>query len=466
MADPTQQIENAGYDLGDLGPLVQRASEIHEEIRTLKGKIDEKDGDHAARIAELEAQLAPIKDEMNKVHVERVAAKAQEENDEILQRAKQMAEEWEQSKSRTPSKAHLIYNGQKTDPTAGAAASVANFHALVAKSRDTRDLSAMQAAQDELRSMGVRFQAGDGKATLGDSDGAGGYLVPNNVVAPVIEQATARNIWRQELSVIRGVRGSAVDQPTEGLAPTRAIVVAAGATKPNANLTVNNYTATLYTLAVIYDVGNQLLRQSEGAAERLVRSTLARRLALGESYYILAGSGSSEPKGILTSIGTSGTFVDAFTSSATTLAGSVAKAIATAAGTLATRDRTPTVAALAPARFWDMLSQGTDTAGFFFSPTEGPSGIDGNVPNVRVFGLRVIPDSAFVQAGASDDLLVGDASSTNLFIGDDYRVDVSTEANDRWDKNLTGFRAEEEIAFNADAAVSSGFWQRILDVQP
>jgi HK97 family phage major capsid protein len=283
-------------------------------------------------------------------------------------------------------------------------------------------------------------------------------------VAPVIDQATAQNIWRQELTVVQGIRGNAVEVPTEGLAPSRATVVAAGVTKTNANFTVASYTATLYTLAVIYDVGNQLLRQSEGAAESLVRSRLARGLAQGESYYILAGSGTSEPKGILTSISTSGTFVSAHTA-ADTPAGSVAGAIAKAAGVVAARNRTPTAAVLSPTDFWLMLAQGSADAGFFFAPSEGPTGIDGNVPNVRVFGLRTFPDAAMVAAGADDDLVVGDFKSAQLFIGDEYRVDVSTEAGDRWDKNLTGFRAEEDIAFNADPYVVSGFFQRILDVR-
>ena len=69
-----------------------------------------------------------------------------------------------------------------------------------------------------------------------------------------------------------------------------------------------------------------------------------------------------------------------------------------------------------------------------------------------------------VAAGATDDLLIGEFGTANLYIGDDYRVDVSSEAGDRWDKNLTGFRAEEEIGFNADPYVASGFFQRILDV--
>jgi HK97 family phage major capsid protein len=66
----------------------------------------------------------------------------------------------------------------------------------------------------------------------------------------------------------------------------------------------------------------------------------------------------------------------------------------------------------------------------------------------------------------TDDLLVGDFKRAQLFVGDDFRVDTSTEAGDRWDKNLTGFRAEEEIGFNADPYVVSGFFERITDVIP
>jgi hypothetical protein len=33
---------------------------------------------------------------------------------------------------------------------------------------------------------------------------------------------------------------------------------------------------------------------------------------------------------------------------------------------------------------------------------------------------------------------------------------VSTDVNDRWDKNLTGFRAEEEIGFNGVGSWPSG----------
>jgi HK97 family phage major capsid protein len=462
-----------GADLGSMGPLLKRAEEIRDEVKAFKAETGEATAEQLQRISDLEAEQRTLREQIDAAHAERVAKKAQEDSDELLKRTQDMLVEWEHSKGRTPSKAAIL--GNRADPLDNAAASIANFHALVARAKDYSNLDAAKDAQDQLKSMGARQVIGDGekasigwsadgKATVGDSSGAGGYLVPNAVIFPVIEQATARNPWRQELTVVRGVRGSSVQVPTEGLAPTRATIVSAGSTKTNANFTVASYTATLYTLAVIYDVGNQLLRQSEGAAEQLVRSRLTRQLALGESYYILAGSGSSEPKGILTSIGTSGTFVTSHTAG-DTQAGGVAHAIAEAAGPIAARDRTPTAAVLSPTDFWLMLAQGSDNAGFFMAPAEGPSGIDATQPTVRVFGLRVFADNNMNAAGAGDDLIVGDFRSAQLFIGDDYRVDVSTEANDRWDKNLTGFRAEEEIAFNADPYVASGFFQRILDIR-
>jgi hypothetical protein len=64
----------------------------------------------------------------------------------------------------------------------------------------------------------------------------------------------------------------------------------------------------------------------------------------------------------------------------------------------------------------------------------------------------------------TDSLVVGDFKSAELYIGEDLRIDTSSEAGDRWDKNLTGFRFEEDIAFNADPYVAAGLFQRIVNV--
>ena len=304
----------------------------------------------------------------------------------------------------------------------------------------------------------------ESKATVGDSDGAGGYLVPNNVVADINLQAQPGRAVVDLFTVISGVRGSAVDIPWEQSADSRAVIAAAGATKENSNFIVNNYTATLYTLARIFDVGNQLLRQSEGAAEQLVRSKLARAFASGEDYYAIQGSGSSQPYGLLTALGTSGTYVTTHSSPATTtIAGNWATAVAKAAGAAADRGAIPTAVVMNSGDYWNSIVSGADAAGFYVDPQGGgfgfnPSGTGNTGAGPWGLALRHTPNMP------SDSLVVGDFKSAVFFRGQGYRVDVSSEAGDRWDKNLTGFRGEEEIAFDARPAVYTGNFQRIVNV--
>ncbi len=95
--------------------------------------------------------------------------------------------------------------------------------------------------------------------------------------------------------------------------------------------------------------------------------------------------------------------------------------------------------------FWRMLRQGADTAGFWLDP-----GVD--VQSGRALSAWGIPIRHTPNI-ASDTLVVGEFKSVKFYRGQGYRVDVSSEAGDRWDKNLTGFRGEEDIAFDARPAV-------------
>lgn len=362
------------------------------------------------------------------------------------------------AEQRTASKASLI--GSPAEPRNRDAEL---FFVNVAKASNSRNPWAQAEGKAALESMGIGWANPDpaAKATLGTTDAAGGYLVPNNQVAEIERTKANANIYRSLMTVITGVTGDAVDVPFTNAA-SRAVVVARGETKPNTNLVIGNYTATLYTLAKIYDVANQLLRHSAGAAEQEVRQALAESIAEGEAYYILNGSGTSEPKGILTSIGTSGTYVHSFTASATTLAGSIAHAIAEAAGEVAGRNWTPDGAVLHSTAFWTAAAQGTDNAGFFYSPAGGPGAINPMNGTLTYFGMAVQGDSNM----PADDLLVGQFRGAKFYANEAFRVDVSQEAGDRWDKNLTGFRGEEEFAFNADPYVLAGRFERILDILP
>ena len=426
-----------------LDQLIKRGHELGDE---LTAKAD------ASRVEEIGKEQERIREELVKVNEEREAAAAKARQDELVKFMEQLKADAE----RKPSKAAQIgtLTGDPHEDTG-------NFFADVAKARRGNS-----EAKARLEAQGAFYRdvpgesAGSLKATLGTTDGTGGYLIPNAVVSALLDMGRINNPMRSLLTVVNGIRGTQVEVPTEGLAPTRASVVAWGSTKTNVDLTVNSYTATLYTLAVIADASNQLLRHSEGAAEQLIRSNIAERIALGEQYYVLNGSGTSEPKGILTSIGTSGQWVESF-SPATTLAGSISKAIAVAAGAVSGRNRVPDAALLHPSAFWALAAEGTNEAGFFLSPTGGPTDINPR-SIISPFGIPVYQSTEM----PSDDLLVGQFKRAQFFVGDDFRVDTSTEAGDRWDKNLTGFRAEEEIGFNADPYVVAGYFTRITDVIP
>jgi HK97 family phage major capsid protein len=427
-----------------LDQLIKRGNEIGTE---LAGKAD------AARVEELGEESKRLAAEMQKIDEERKEAAAKAEHQELVKFMEQLKSDAERKPSKAASIGHL--SGASPEEKAG------NFFATVAKAgQGSAEAKAQLADMGAIWSdVPAESHGSLSKATLGTADGTGGYLIPNAVVADLIEHAAEINPMRQLLTVVNGVRGTQVEVPTEGLPPTRAGIIAWGDTKTNVNLTVNSYTATLYTLAVIADVSNQLLRHSEGAAEQLVRSSLSRRISMAEQYYIINGAGTTEPKGIITSIGGSGQFVTAHTASATTLAGSVSTAIAKAAGAVSGRNRNPDGVLLNPTGYWQMVAEGTDTAGFFFSPMNGPTGIRPGTL-ISPFGIPVYQSSQMPV----DDLLVGDFSSAQLFVGDEFRVDTSTEAGDRWDKNLTGFRAEEEIGFNADPYVVQGQFQLVLDI--
>ena len=347
-----------------------------------------------------------------------------------------------------------------------------SFFATVAFARNPRLSGSLKASMDAEADLEATFGshwAGvdpASKATVGDTDAAGGYLVPNNVVADINLQAMPGRAVVDLFTVVNGVRGSAVDIPWEQSADSRAVIAAAGATKENSNFIVNNYTATLYTLARIFDVGNQLLRHSQGAAERLVRSKLARAFALGEDYYAIQGSGTSEPYGLLTALGTSGTYVTTFSSpSYSTVAGNWASAAAAMAAAIANRGANPDGMVMNSSDYWLALASGADAAGFYVDPNGGsltfnPAGTAQT--GVGPWGLRL----RHTPNMPTDSAVVGDFRSAEFYRGQGYRVDVSSEAGDRWDKNLTGFRGEEEIAFDARPFVYTGYFQRVTNIKP
>lgn len=467
----TDAIE-AGGDLttdlmNRLGAATKQLEEATEVYKADKGEIAAKARDEAA--VELTKIQSQVNEQNAKANAERDAA-----IDQLLVEAKN---------TREPSKAWMFAGGNSGGNLSYQAGDF--LWNLYVRKSDEFSFADRAKAEKALEEMGAYYAKAEGlsigmtdaeggyytpeaykavlaKATLGTTGATGSVLFPGEAVGALVKPPQALTAAEQ-LVTTRTLDTYGAVIPVRASTPTRAAVVGWGDTKTNTNLAYGSYTATPYTLAIIYDLAKQFLRYSRGAAEADVRSELSTAFRLGRSYYILQGSGSSEPYGIQTAISNAfSAYTTSFTASATTLAGSIAKAIATAAGDLSVRNWNPEAALVGAAAYWNMISQGTDTAGFFFAPAGGPTAIRPGTL-VSPFGIGVYPET---QLAGTDDLLVGAFSAVELYRSSEYRVDTSDEAGDRWDKNLVGFRGEEEIGLDARAAVFAGAFQFVADIVP
>lgn len=437
MSDNDQpQVPELVAKLGEAIKVMEEAKETDtQRWQSAKAEVDN-----------LTATIQPLVEAEDKRRREEETAKAQAELKELLEGAR-------------TSKAHFLGQPGKSSPSSDSDHFIRSI--WQAKGRDADNQALGKAT---LEAMGAAYTTPEmegSKASLGTSDATGGYIIPNNLVETIVKPNTATNIYRSLMTVVDGVRGSGVDMPLRNAAPARMVVAAWGDVKENVNLTYDSYTATLYTIARIYDVANQFLRQSEGAAQTDVLQELSRAAALGEAYYILNGTGSGQPYGLLTALGTSGTYVTSHTAAQTTIAGNIASGVAKAAADLANRSRTPTAAVMNAGDFWITMASGADAAGFYISPSDGAPGRDFTGGRVSVWGIPLIGDPNM----PADSLVVGEWSAAKLYFGHGLRIDSSSEAGERWDRNLTGFRGEEEIGFNAQPSVYAGAFQRLIDTK-
>jgi HK97 family phage major capsid protein len=304
-----------------------------------------------------------------------------------------------------------------------------------------------------------------GKAATGLTDPAGGWIIPGATVDDVVRVA-GPNDQPSVLDLVTrvtGVRTPTIDIPFHDAAPAAAAVVAWGSQKPNVDMVWQGYTATLYTLATIRDLSKQLVKYSAGAAERDVRAELEHAFALGAQTYTLAGTGSSQPYGLLTALNNSpATFTTAHTAATDTLAGSVARAIAVASAALLGRNRRPEAALMSSTAYAAMLTDGDPAgAGFFIAGVTQEAGAFRPGQLVSPWGVPVVLDTT---GTLTDELIVGEFSALKVYFGDAFRVDVSDVANTRWDYNLVGFRGEMEMGLDARPAVYAGAFQKVDDL--
>jgi HK97 family phage major capsid protein len=417
-----------------------RAEALHTDIKALAEELKAPDVP-MDRLKAIETEIDVKSKQINDIEDEKKEAAIKAQLDSMDERLAAM------TRSNAQTKAAAILGGAQYTPQAeksvGRYNEVNFLSALVERKNGDPD------AQEFV------------KAVLGTSVATGLAVVPNNFVSGLVEQIAANNIWRQIFNVTTGVSGAGVDIPYEITGVTAALLQGAyGSNKDVRDWSFNRATATLYTIAQIADIGNQLLRQSNGAAEAAARRRLAKSIAIAEAQFINNGSGSSQPLGFFQAFlafGDPAGFKTTLSSESRAAALGRGISALEARGILADN----LVIVMHPTDFWELATETLGSSGSGGWVIDPATGAAANPPIGSVWGVPVRRDPWWPAAQIGTALII-DTEEVDIFTGQEYRIDVSSEAGTRFDQNITGFRAEEEFAFNAEPYVRTGRVQKVL----
>ena len=426
--------------------LDERAEALRAEVMALAEELQDKEDMPADRIDAIQTAITTKSAEIDRLEADQRAAKVEEQVKSLDDRMKAFAREKASAKAQAILQGGIGSNASPSVKSVGPYNEVNWLSALVNRRQGDTD------AQEFV------------KAVLGTSVATGLAVVPNNFVSSLVNALAQNNIYRELFNVVDGVTGAGVDIPYELTGITAALLQGAyGSNKDVRDFQFARATATLYTIAQIADVGNQLLRQSNGQAEAAARRRLSKSIAALEATYITNGTGSSQPLGFFQAFlayGDPAAFKT--TLSSESRAAAIGRGISAleARGIIASESNLCVV--MHPTDYWEMATEtlgSSGSGGWAFDPAAGAAG---SPPGPTVWGVPVRRDAYWPAAQIGTALII-ERSEVDIYTGQSFRIDVS-DAGNRFDQNVTGFRAEEEFGFNAEPYVRSGRVQKVIGI--
>jgi HK97 family phage major capsid protein len=283
----------------------------------------------------------------------------------------------------------------------------------------------------------------------------GGYALPqqylNDIVPLLVDQKSIRS-----LITVLPAESILLQVPKVTVAPTRAVVTAEAESKPKKTIGTDMLSIRLYTIPQIIDVTNQLLTFSRATAESIIREQLADAIRLAEYYYALMGSGTNEPYGLIPALTAYNTTYptkmfkislgdgDTPTGEAVAADETIPDVIARAINVTQLRFYTPDVMLVHPSIWWKLITTKDAQDRYLVDPQ-----LTGRVNSV--WGIRVEATTQIPLGKA----VVGDFKKLRMYVAEDVTLDMSSEAGDRFDKNMTGFRIEEMMGLNAEQEIAA-----------
>ena len=149
------------------------------------------------------------------------------------------------------------------------------------------------------------------KGWVEGTPGAGGYLVDPTILPGYIEAARAGSPLEERVASYP-VESDEVWVTLEGETVT-VTHVAEGATKPDTTGSVTQKVSTVFKLAGTSHVSDELIADTNGAAERLISDQFGKQIGIALDKAIISGTGTGQPTGILKAAGVNDEAVDAQT---------------------------------------------------------------------------------------------------------------------------------------------------------
>jgi HK97 family phage major capsid protein len=177
---------------------------------------------------------------------------------------------------------------------------------------NTKKVTSLGFKDDAKKSFLYWLKTGDDVAAKGalqeGTSTEGGYLVPDDFYAQIVEQrddvAIARKAGARVIQTSRDV----MKIPVEGTAASFAITAEEGAYNES-EPEFGEVSVTIYKFTNLVKVSEELMADEAANLEGFLSSHLGRQWALTENQYVLTGTGSSQPQGVLVG-GTAGLTLD------------------------------------------------------------------------------------------------------------------------------------------------------------
>lgn len=307
---------------------------------------------------------------------------------------------------------------------------------------------------------GYRFGP-EGKAMTEGTSSQGGYLVQ-----PLIERQLV--LAREKDNVVRGlcstlnVTTTSIELQQLGLTSTAGWVAELGEKSSETEMTTATVTASVFTMAALAFISNQLLADSNPAIDQLLTADFAKRLVALEETAFLSGSGSGQPLGILNTGGV-GTVTNTNTELVDpAVAGGLLDCILEAIAKTQEAWGQPSAIVMHP-RTWTRIIKSRNSQGAYtinpgnsygapYDPTTPRTYITG--PTQTLFGVQVVLSNRIptnLGSGTNESRVIV-ADFTEALILDRQGITIDESPHVAFTTNQTAFRAEARLGFTAARA--------------